>query len=248
MKHLKKRYELIDAIRGLAMINMVLFHFLYDVFILYGKQPDWYGSPATFLWQQSICWTFILISGFVWHFGRKNNLKRGLLLNVWGLVVTAVTVIAEPQAAVWFGILNFLGCAVLLTWLTRRVYEKIPPLAGLLGSMALFFLFRDVQAGVLGPAAHPIITLPEGLYQSRVLTPMGFPYPGFRSSDYFPLLPWYFLYCAGYFLCPLIQKSPRLQTLLTIRVPLLSRLGTWSLWIYLVHQPAAMGLCWLLFH
>ena len=35
----KKRYELIDGIRGLAMVNMVIFHFLYDVFIIYGRDP-----------------------------------------------------------------------------------------------------------------------------------------------------------------------------------------------------------------
>ena len=44
----KKRYELIDGIRGLAMVNMVIFHFLYDVFIIYeeiragmaGREPS----------------------------------------------------------------------------------------------------------------------------------------------------------------------------------------------------------------
>ena len=45
---MKKRFYLIDGIRGLAIVNMVLFHFLYDVFILYGHQPDWYARTGTF--------------------------------------------------------------------------------------------------------------------------------------------------------------------------------------------------------
>ena len=32
----KKRYDLIDSIRGFAVINMVAFHALYDIFIIYG--------------------------------------------------------------------------------------------------------------------------------------------------------------------------------------------------------------------
>lgn len=31
----KKRYDLIDSIRGFAVINMVAFHALYDIFIIY---------------------------------------------------------------------------------------------------------------------------------------------------------------------------------------------------------------------
>lgn len=244
---MKKRFYLIDAVRGLAILNMVLFHFLYDVQILYGRDPQWYGRAGTFFWQQGICWTFILISGFVWPMGRKGNLKRGLILNFWGLVITAATCVFEPQAAVWFGILNFAGCAVLLLVILDRFLVRIPPAAGLIGSLLLFFLFRNVTDGVLGPLAHPLVTLPDWLYRSALLTPFGFPFPGFSSSDYFPVLPWFFLYLAGYFTCPLALRSEKIQKLLSIRIPFLSALGTHSLWIYLLHQPAAMALCMLLF-
>ena len=87
----KTRYYLVDALRGLALINMVLYHFSYDIFVIYGQNPDWLGSTASFLWQQGICWSFILISGFSWRFGAANSLKRGLLLNGLGLLITDVT-------------------------------------------------------------------------------------------------------------------------------------------------------------
>ena len=31
----KTRYYLVDALRGLALINMVLYHFSYDIFVIY---------------------------------------------------------------------------------------------------------------------------------------------------------------------------------------------------------------------
>lgn len=41
----------------------------------------------------------------------RNRIKRGVLLNLAGFAVTCVTVIAEPNQAVWFGVLNLIGCS-----------------------------------------------------------------------------------------------------------------------------------------
>ena len=41
----EKRYLLVDGVRGLALIQMVVFHFLYDVYIIYGRNPGWYALP-----------------------------------------------------------------------------------------------------------------------------------------------------------------------------------------------------------
>lgn len=60
----KERYYLVDSFRGFALVNMVLYHFLYDVFIIYGKNPGWLESIWTFVWQQGICWSFIGAAGF----------------------------------------------------------------------------------------------------------------------------------------------------------------------------------------
>lgn len=61
MQNKEKRYFLIDGIRGAAIINMVLFHFLYDIFIVYERNPLWYDCMPIHIWQQIICWTFIFI-------------------------------------------------------------------------------------------------------------------------------------------------------------------------------------------
>ena len=241
------RYDLIDTIRGIAIISMVIFHFCYDVFMVYGRDPSWYSQPAVHIWQQSICWTFILVSGFVWSWGRSGNLKRGIMLNVWGLVISGVTVLAMPAEAVWFGILNCIGCAVLLMIPMEPVLRRIPAAIGLVAAFALFVMFKDVQLGYLGVPGVFRLDLPDWLYDCRVLTPFGFPFPGFRSSDYFPILPWLFLYIGGYFLNRIVMAVRPLQSVARHGLAPLSTVGRYSIWIYLIHQPVCMLICMLVF-
>lgn len=240
----KTRYYLVDALRGLALINMVLYHFSYDIFVIYGQSPDWLGSTAAFLWQQGICWSFILISGFSWRFGAANSLKRGLLLNGLGLLITAVTWLAIPDEVILFGILNFIGCGVLLTIPFSKSGEKIPPLLGAGICLILFALTYHIQNGYL-QIGEEILRLPDGLY-SGIFTILGFPGPGFYSSDYFPILPWIFLYWTGWFLYPVFMKSKGIRSLLSVRIPLLSVIGRKTILVYVLHQPILMGICILL--
>ena len=136
MKEEKIRYYFVDGIRGIAIINMVIFHFLYDVYIVYEKSPTWYSLPAIHIWQQTICCTFIFISGFVWVWGKEKNLRRGIIFNLLGLLISIITLVVIPAQTIWFGILNFMGCAILLTLPLEKLLKKIPAIYG----MAIYFL------------------------------------------------------------------------------------------------------------
>lgn len=241
-----RRYYLIDALRGLALVNMLAYHFLYDVMVVYGRDPRWYLRPAVHVWQQCICWSFILIAGFSFHWGRRRNLRRGLLLNLCGLVITAVTLIAMPSEAIWFGILSFMGCAVLLTIPLENGLARVRPALGLGVGFLLFLLLYRVDSGVIGLGPF-LLRLPEGLYRCRALAPLGFPDPGFRSSDYFPLLPWYMLFLCGWFLGQIFEARADWRRLARARVPILSTIGRRTIWVYMLHQPILMGLCMLIF-
>ena len=248
----ERRYLLIDGIRGFTIINMVLYHFLYDVFIIYRRNPNWISLPAVHIWQQYICWSFIFIAGFVWRFGQKNNLKRGIFLNLCGLVITLVTYIAVPGEAIWFGILNFMGCAVLLMIPLHRLAcvtlsacrsfraDRILSALGMAVSFVLFMLLKHMQSGYIGIGRTKFFSLPGWLYQIKLLTIFGFPYPGFASSDYFPVFPWMFLFATGYFCYPIARDSGLLDKIAYKKVPVLSVIGQKSIWIYLVHQPVCM--------
>lgn len=241
------RYLLIDALRGLAVVNMVAYHFLFDVFVIYGRDPGWINRLPAHIWQQWICWTFIFVSGFSWRFGRRHSLRRGIFINVCGVIITAATLIAEPGQAVWFGVLTFLGCAVLLTIPLDTALKNVSGLPGMAVCFVLFLLFKHVQSGYLGLGSLKLIQLPRTLYDIKLLTPLGFPYPGFRSSDYFPLLPWYFLFLCGYFFYTLFEQHEGWKKAFRQNVPILSSIGQKSIWIYMVHQPVCMLLCMLFF-
>ena len=56
------RYHLLDELRGLDLISMMLYHGMWDVVFLFGIPQKWYIGRPGCLWQQSICWVFLLLS------------------------------------------------------------------------------------------------------------------------------------------------------------------------------------------
>jgi uncharacterized membrane protein len=241
------RYYFIDGVRGLAIINMAIFHFLYDVFMIYGKNPLWYGLPVIRLWQQMICQTFIFISGFVWTWGKEGNLRRGLRFHFYGFMISMITLIVIPSETIWFGILNFMGFAVLLMFPLQKPFKHIPPVFGLGSSAFLFILCKQIQHGFVRVGAFLQIPVPDVFYSVKILTPFGFPFPEFRSSDYFPVVPWIFLYLCGYFFHEIFMRHEKWQRIACRKIPFLSAIGSRTIWIYLFHQPISMLICRVLF-
>ena len=104
-----------------------------------------------------------------------------------------------PEEVIWFGVLHLLGCAALLTCLLHPALEKLPPLAGVTGSAVLFALLNQLPQGWLGFEGTHLAALPAAWYKPNLFW-LGLPdLTVFSSSDYFPLLPWVFLYWVGYF-------------------------------------------------
>lgn len=61
-----QRFWQIDALRGLALLNMLVYHAMYDWVYIFGHASGWYDIWSTHchVWQQYICWSFILLSGY----------------------------------------------------------------------------------------------------------------------------------------------------------------------------------------
>lgn len=244
-KNGKGRVLLLDNLRGLALASMLAYHLLFDIVHLYGHAMPWYDGPAGHLWQQSICWSFLLISGAAAMYGRR-PIRHGLLLIGCGLLIRVATTIVTPQAAVRFGVLSLLGWAGLLTGLLRKPLAKLPAGLGLGLSAGLFVFTRLVPQGALGLLEQPLWPLPASLYQSAYLYPLGLPGPGFTSGDYFPLLPWLFLYWAGMYLWRLLAPKVEHTRAARLRVQPFTWLGQHSLLLYMLHQPLFYGLLELL--
>lgn len=245
---MKKRYFWIDNIRAIAMISMIIFHAVWDLVYLYGMDWEWYRSDMAFVWQQSICWTFILLSGFCWSFS-KNPLKQGLIVSAGGLIVTAVTLIFSYDSRVIFGVLNLIGASALLMIPLKKWFEKMPAVAGFFAMFLLFGFTYGINDRHLGFFGLELIELPWDLYKNLFTTFLGFPEIWFYSSDYFSLLPWTFLYFAGYFLYRMWkEKKIPGANCMDRKLPVLTWLGKHSLIIYMLHQPIIFGLLEIIFN
>lgn len=237
-----QRIHFLDSLRGITIIHMVLFHFCYDLVFFCGLHiPGYTGWPGN-LWGSYIRWSFILISGVVFSMG-KQPIKRGLILLGWGCVLTLVTVILLPDAAIHFGILSFLGSASLIGSLLYPCLKQIQPLRGLFCCSAFLALSWLIPQGYLSAGPYALLKLPDTLYQTSWLYWLGFPDEFFRSADYFPILPWIFLFFLGIFLGEIFRRQGIFEWMGKSPPGKLAFLGRHSLCIYLLHQPLLYGLC-----
>lgn len=240
-----RRYHLIDALRAVAIINMILFHLYYDVSLFTGVTDGFTLPPAAAVWEQCIGGSFILLSGISVNFSR-HGYRRGVIVALCALGVTAATYLFMRSFTVWFGILHFLACAMLLTHALRHAFDRIQPVVGMAVFFILFALTYNLRNRTLGFFTIELMRLPDALFQYKWLSFIGFLSKDFTSGDYFPLIPFLFLFWFGYYLWKWIAARGW-DTAFTRKIPVLDLIGRHSLLIYLVHQPLLYGICWLLF-
>lgn len=234
----KKRSGLLDSIRGCTVIQMVLYHAVWDLVFIFGVDWKWYQGTGAYIWQQCICCTFILLSGFCSAVSR-HPVKRGLTVFGIGGAVTLVTALFMPDEIVLFGVLTLIGSCMLLLALLRKPLSHVPPVSGAALSLLLFLFTRHVDMGYLGFFGKELIRLPRFLYASLATAYFGFCPPGFYSTDYFALLPWFFLFLTGFFLYGCIGKAVFSISWKGIRP--LNFIGRHALEVYVVHQPVIYG-------
>ncbi|MBQ8816568.1 MAG: DUF1624 domain-containing protein [Lachnospiraceae bacterium] len=236
----KKRYHLLDNLRGVTLVSMMLYHAMWDLVYMFGIEIRWYDSNVGYVWQQSICWTFIMLSGFCWSLGRR-KLRRGLEVFGLSVIISLVTIFVMPDNLILFGVLSAIGTAMLVMIPLEKWFCKINPYIGLIFCIALFAITRNVNSGTLGFEGWELCTLPETWYRNLFTAYLGFPPEDFWSCDYFSVFPWIFLYQTGYFLYKIFEKKDLLQYLFGKKLPIVSWLGRNSLIVYALHQPVIYG-------
>ena len=164
-----------------------------------------------------------------------------------GLLVSLVTVLVMPGSLIIYGVLTFLGTAMLLMIVLEMLCKKGNPVVGLIIVSALFVLFRNVNDRNLGFEAVEVMALPDELYANMATTFLGFPMRGFFSTDYFSLIPWFFLFQVGYFLNRIVRENDGMKYLTGHKMPVLGWIGRHSLWIYMLHQPVVYGVLYIWF-
>ena len=211
------RYAEIDVLRAVAIVLMVLFHFVYDLNVFAGLSID-YHSPLWFFIGKASALLFIFISGLSNGFSRS-PIRRGLKVLFYGMGITLVTYLFMKDEYVRFGILHFLGVTMILFPLLVRSSSWI--LWGLAGSSALLGFWFKAQ-----------------VLKTSLLLPFGLMYDGFASMDYYPLFPYLAVTILG-ILAYRYFYAQRTESLFPVRInsELISWLSRNSLGIYLIHQP-----------
>jgi uncharacterized membrane protein len=232
-----KRLALVDVLRGFAVAQMIVYHFIYDLnyfgwlsLHMFVEQP-WVG------WRTAIVTQFLLLVGV--SLVLRTSFKPGLgdFFRRWAEVAGAALLVSLGSwwifgpRFIWFGILHFIATALLLARPLVRV--GVWNLALAAAALIAWIVYAD-------PA-----------FNATPANIVGFVTQKPHTEDYVPLFPWLAAVLAGIALGTLWQRAdwrvPALLAPLDERPPRLLRLlGTWALTVYLLHQPVLMGALLLL--
>ncbi|BBL68522.1 heparan-alpha-glucosaminide N-acetyltransferase [Methanoculleus chikugoensis] len=231
-----ERYWEIDLARGGAVVTMIVFHSAFDL-NFFGVLPLnvsggflrmlAYLTASTFIFLVGVSFTISYARASRRLDGRGLTLKyvrRGLTIFSYGLAITAVTRLFLPNVYIVFGILHFIGIAILLA----PFFVRLDPERLIITSIA--FLIAGYAASLVsGP--WPLLWL-------------GIRPESFASLDYVPLLPWFGLVLVGMACGHLFYPDGVRGFTLRMAEPAAARplsiLGRHSLLIYFLHQPVIL--------
>lgn len=238
----KQRIVLLDYLRGIGILFVMWYHLMYDLSTFYGI-CTWIFSAAMDVFRDCMVAMLVLISGICCQFSRS-NLKRGAVCLLIAMGLTGVTYLMDPQCYIRFGVLHMFGASMLLYGILSPYLKVRHPWIWAAGLFAGFLLTFSVSHGAVGLYRLPLVSLPEGLYQTPFLFWLGFPDSTFVSADYYPLLPWTLLFFAGSFLGRYSQYFPKCDKMPPLKT--LSFIGRHTLALYIVHQPVYYAVFWLI--
>lgn len=239
------RVALLDEIRGGAIICMVFYHAAYLLVNEFGVNIPFFDSEWLKAVRDIFAGMFVFISGIMCRYSR-NNLKRGAACFFCGMAITfAAALFSEP--AIKFGILHCLGISMLMYGLWGGYFEKLPAWLGLPLCSIAAALTWNIFKGYVGIGGHGL-AVPERLYDVGALFPLGLYSRSFSSADYFPLLPWFFVFLGGSYFGEWAKNGSLPDFFYRPHIKALSVVGKYTLWIYLLHIPAVYIILTLIFH
>ena len=201
--------------RGIAIIMMIAFHFIYDLNSFGFSDIPLFTHWAGIAWRCLIVFLFLSAVGISLVIAHskgikfKKFLKRLLYLGIAALFVSAGTYVMFPDGWVYFGILH-------LIWFSTIIaisFVNLPKTSLLIAALILIGAIFD----------QPNLSFISYLLE---------PYLPFGSVDYYPLFPWLSFVFIGIYL----GHNPYYQKIFIFRLNWLEVIGKHALIIYLTHQ------------
>ena len=230
------RYQLIDILRGVAIVLMVFYHFCYDLSYFQLAGFDFYRDIFWLNLRTLIVSQFLGLVGISLVLATEHGINKyryfkrlGLLL-LFALAISINSYFMFPGRTVFFGILHFIAFASVAGLLFVR-WPTVSLVVGL-GIIGLDLVYQ-----------HPVFNQAWlhwiGLMTHKPVT-----------EDYVPVFPWFGVVLIGIFIGHQLLRMPVLQVIRTWQsnTPLargLALAGRHSLLIYMLHQPILFGGLWL---
>ncbi|MGE6785921.1 DUF1624 domain-containing protein [Ensifer adhaerens] len=234
------RLAFIDVARGLALLAMALYHFVWDLEFFGYVAAGTAGTGGWKIFARLIASSFLFLAGYSLVLGQSPRIRFDAFLRRFAKIagaaalITIATYFAFPDTFIFFGILHSIAAASLVGLL----FLRLPAVAS----------FVAAAAAIAAP-----FYLRSPIYDAPWLWWVGLSETLPRSNDYVPLLPWLGPFLLGLGAAKLFHA--RLATALAGRPSTEGKARLWttllvfggrhSLAIYLIHQPVLIGLVYL---
>lgn len=250
-----RRAPELDFFRGVAMLFVILMHLTYDLRYVFGVdafetlEARWFYP----FFQSIFLCIFAGVSGICCVFSR-NNVKRGLKLGFFAILLTVATYIATYKfnidCLILYNVLHLLSTCILIYALIEFVERKLSLDAHRVN------LFLALIAAYICVAGSSISNF-HNAYSSWFFIPFGIrvkDMPG--MADWLPFFPWAGVFFIGTIIGRNEYKDKKSlfegvkwlnsKAVRCFAVPF-EFLGKHSLIIYAVHQPIFLGVLYLVF-
>lgn len=227
------------------VIYMLYYHTLFDlgyIFRIGWAREQFDAQPFS---QMIIGCTFVGVAGMTIRFSR-NPALHGARLLVIASVISIVTAFFFDGSGIYFGVLHLLAVCMMVYAVTGRVLERIHWALGAGISLILYLCTYWVSRGFFGIKGLFELPVPHALSADSRLYAFGFVDGIFSTADFYPLLPWLFLFLCGCFVGRLLDRNELPPVLYRDFCPPLTFIGRKSLAVYVIHQPVIYALCLLL--
>jgi uncharacterized membrane protein len=222
------RVEGLDALRGVAILAMVVYHFCFDLRYFGVARWDFEHDIRWLAARTLILSSFLLIAGISAALARRDPAadarwpRHVAVIGGAALLVTAASAMMFPRSFIWFGVLHAIALSLLLA---RLLIDR--PRAALAAGVIV------IAAGVMLSSQH---------FDNRMLGWLGFMTGKPMTEDYVPLFPWSGVLFLGIAAGHALVASNFAMLAPLARMPRALRfLGRHSLAVYLVHQPLLLG-------